>query len=52
MTAFYMLLVGLGAGGVGGYLLATHIHSVAAAAAKSATAAINKAVDVVNPPSA
>jgi hypothetical protein len=51
MVAFYMLLVGLGAGGVGGYLLATHIHAVATAAAKEATAAINKAAAAVNPPS-
>ena len=50
MIAFYMLLGGLGVGAVGGYLLATHIHTVAADAAKAATTAINKDAAAVNPP--
>ena len=50
MEFIYGLLIGLGVGGVGGYMLATHIHAIAATAAKDATTVINKAAAAVNPP--
>ncbi|HTQ99853.1 MAG TPA: hypothetical protein VMH83_07680 [Candidatus Acidoferrum sp.] len=37
VLALLMLIIGLGAGGFAGYMLATHIHSVSNAAARAVT---------------
>lgn len=49
MEFIYGLLIGLACGGVGGYLLATHIHSIANAAAQKAVSAIDSAVGAPKP---